>query len=66
MKCFIENQTVYYMKDGALYHTSIDSYQFFDTDIGTPVRENTEQTERIRLLMTDQSLAQDTQQLELF
>ena len=66
MKCFIENQIVYYMKGETLYHTLIDSYQFFNTDDGTPVRENTDQTERIRRLVTDRPLAQDWVQLELF
>ena len=66
MKCFIENQTVYYAKGGALYQTLIDCYNFFNTDEGSPVRENTEQTERIHRLVTDQPLAQDTEQLELF
>ena len=66
MKCFIENQTVYYTQDGTLYHTLIDCYNFFNTDDGTPVRENTDQTERIHRLVTDQPLAQDTEQLELF
>lgn len=66
MKCFIENQTVYYTQDGTLYHTPIDCYNFFNTDDGTPVRENTDQIERIRMLVTDQPLAQDWVQLELF
>lgn len=66
MKCFIDNQTVYYTKGGALYHTQIDSYNFFNTDDGSPVRENTDQTERIRMLVTDRPLAQDWVQLELF
>ena len=66
MKCFIENQTVYYAKDGELYQTPIDCYNFFNIDDGSPVRENTKQTERIHLLVTDQPLAQDWVQLELF
>lgn len=66
MKCFIENQTVYYTQGGALYQTPIDCYNFFNIDNGSPVRENTEQTERIHRLVTDQSLAHDTEQLELF
>lgn len=66
MKCFIDNQTVYYIQGGTLYHTSMNSYQFFNTDDGTPVRESTDQTERIRRLMTEEPLAQDWVQLELF
>ena len=66
MKFFIDNQTVYYEQDGALYHTQIDSYDFFNTDDGTPVRESTEQLERIHLLVTEKKLAQDVLQMTLF
>ncbi len=66
MKFFIDNQTVYYEQDGALYHTQIDSYDFFNTDDGTPVRESTEQLERIHLLVTQRKLAQDVEHLMLF
>lgn len=63
---FIENQTVYYSRGGALYHTPINAYQIFNTDDGTPVRENTDQMQRIRMLVTEQQLPQDVVQLELF
>ncbi len=66
MKCFIDYNTVYYIKDSQLYQTEIDSYRFFDTTKGSPVRESTEQTERIRLLVTEKELAQDAIQLHLF
>jgi hypothetical protein len=66
LKFFIDNQTVYYEQDGALYHTQIDSYDFFNTDDGTPVRERTEQLERIHLLVTEKKLAQDVLQMTLF
>lgn len=66
MKFFIDKKTVYYEQDGALYHTQIDSYDFFNTDDGTPVRESTEQLERIHLLVTEKKLAQDVLQMTLF
>lgn len=66
MKFFIDNQTIYYEQGGALYHTQMDSYDFFNTDDGTPVRESTEQLERIHLLVTEKKLAQDVEHLMLF
>jgi hypothetical protein len=57
MKCFIDHSTVYYTKDSELYQTEIDCYGFFDTNVGSLVRESTEQTERIRLLVTEKQLA---------
>jgi hypothetical protein len=66
LKFFIDNQTVYYEQGGALYHTQMDSYQIFDTDDGTPVRESTEQLERIHLLVTQRKLAQGVEHLMLF
>ena len=66
MKCFIDHSTVYYIKDSELYQTEIDCYGFFDTAEGSPVRENTDQMERIRLLVTEKKLAQDAIQLHLF
>jgi hypothetical protein len=65
MKCFIDHSTVYYIKDSELYQTEIDCYGFFDTTEGSHVRESTEQTERIRLLVTEKQLAQDAIQLHL-
>jgi hypothetical protein len=44
----------------------MDSYQIFDTDDGTPVRESTEQLERIHLLVTQRKLAQGVEHLMLF
>jgi hypothetical protein len=66
LKFFIDKKTVYYEQGGALYHTQIDSYDFFNTDDGTPVRESTEQLERIHLLVTEKKLAQDVLQMTLF
>ncbi len=66
MKCFIDYNTVYYIKDSQLYQTEIDSYGFFDTTKGSLVRESTDQMERIRLLVTEKELAQDAIQLHLF
>jgi hypothetical protein len=65
LKCFIENQTVYYAQDGTLYHTFIAS-DCFDTENGTPVRESTEDLNRIQRLVTEEQVAQDWVQLELF
>jgi hypothetical protein len=66
MKCFIDYNTVYYIKDCELYQTETDCYGFFDTDAGSPVRESTDQMERIRMLVTEKQLAQDAIQLSLF
>jgi hypothetical protein len=66
LKFFIDKKTVYYEQGGALYHTQIDSYDFFNTDDGSPVRESTEQLERIHLLVTEKKLAQDVLQMTLF
>lgn len=66
MKFFIDDKTVYYEQDGTLYHTQIDSYNFSNTEDGTPLRESTDQTERIHLLVTEKKLAQDWVQLTLF
>lgn len=66
MKFFIDKKTVYYEQDGTLYHTQIDSYDFFNTEDGTPLRESTDQTKRIHLLVTEKKLAQDWVQLTLF
>ena len=66
MKCFIDHNTVYYMYENALHETQIDSYGLFDTDAGSPVRESTDQTERIRVLVTEKKSSQDCVQLSLF
>jgi hypothetical protein len=66
MKCFIDRKTVYYMNESHLYETRIDAYGLFDTDAGSPVRESTDQTERIQMLVTEKKSSQDCVQLSLF
>jgi hypothetical protein len=66
LKIFIEDNIAYYEKDETLYHTQISSYGLFDTEDGSPVRESTDQLERIRRLVTENQLAQDVDQLLLF
>jgi hypothetical protein len=66
MKCFIDRNTVYYMYETQLHETQIDSYGLFDTAAGSPVRESTDQTERIQMLVTEKKSAQDCVQLSLF
>ena len=66
MKIFIEDNIAYYEKGETLYHTQISSYGLFDTEDGSPVRESTDQLERIRRLVTENQLAQDVDQLLLF
>jgi hypothetical protein len=66
LKIFIEDNIAYYEKGETLYHTQISSYGLFDTEDGSPVRESTDQLERIRRLVTENQLAQDVDQLLLF
>jgi len=65
LKIFIDDNIAYYKRGETLYHTFIAS-DCFDTENGTPVRESTDQLDRIHLLVTEEQVAQDWVQLELF
>jgi len=66
LKIFIEDNIAYYEHGETLYHTQISSYGIFDTEDGSPVRESTEQLERIRLLVTEKQPSYGAVQLTLF
>ncbi len=66
MKIFIEDNIAYYEKGETLYHTQITPYQTFDTEDGSPVRESTDQLERIRLLVTEKQPSYEAVQLTFF
>ena len=66
MKIFIDDNVAYYEHGETLYHTPISSYGLFDTENGSPVRESTDQLDRIRLLVTEKQPSYGAVQLTLF